>query len=94
MDDRDVANASKGFNPQVESAYRQKNPSANFAAVDRMERLGASDRQVAAFASDGSLKQRGAGKELWMTEVYYPNSNANSGDAWPEALDPEPGRYG
>jgi glucuronoarabinoxylan endo-1,4-beta-xylanase len=31
--------------------------------------------------------QKGAGKELWMTEVYYPNSNANSGDAWPEALD-------
>jgi glucuronoarabinoxylan endo-1,4-beta-xylanase len=33
------------------------------------------------------FKQKGAGKELWMTEVYTPNSNANSGDAWPEALD-------
>lgn len=33
------------------------------------------------------FKQKGAGKELWMSEVYYPNSNANSGDAWPEALD-------
>jgi glucuronoarabinoxylan endo-1,4-beta-xylanase len=33
------------------------------------------------------FKQKGAGKELWMTEVYYPNSNANSGDSWPEALD-------
>jgi glucuronoarabinoxylan endo-1,4-beta-xylanase len=33
------------------------------------------------------FKQKGAGKELWMTEVYHPNSNANSGDAWPEALD-------
>jgi glucuronoarabinoxylan endo-1,4-beta-xylanase len=33
------------------------------------------------------FQQKGAGKELWMTEVYYPNSNANSGDAWPEALD-------
>jgi glucuronoarabinoxylan endo-1,4-beta-xylanase len=33
------------------------------------------------------FKQKGAGKELWMTEVYYPNSNANSGDAWPGALD-------
>lgn len=32
------------------------------------------------------FKQKGAGKELWMTEVYYPNSTANSGDAWPEAL--------
>ncbi len=33
------------------------------------------------------FQQKGAGKELWMTEVYYPNSNANSGDSWPEALD-------
>ncbi|WP_285600304.1 RICIN domain-containing protein [Kineosporia sp. NBRC 101731] len=32
------------------------------------------------------FKQKGAGKELWMTEVYYPTSSANSGDAWPEAL--------
>ncbi|KAF9117958.1 Endo-1,4-beta-xylanase, putative, xyn5A [Mortierella sp. GBA39] len=33
------------------------------------------------------FKQKGAGKELWMTEVYYPNSDANSADRWPEALD-------
>ncbi|PXV95644.1 glucuronoarabinoxylan endo-1,4-beta-xylanase [Lachnotalea glycerini] len=33
------------------------------------------------------FKQKGAGKELWMTEVYYPNSNNNSADLWPEALD-------
>lgn len=33
------------------------------------------------------FKQKGAGKELWMTEVYYPNSNLTSGDLWPEALD-------
>ena len=32
------------------------------------------------------FKQKGAGKELWMTEVYHPNSS-NSGDTWPEALD-------
>lgn len=33
------------------------------------------------------FKQKGTGKELWMSEVYYPNSNANSADNWPEALD-------
>ncbi|WP_084326449.1 glycoside hydrolase family 30 beta sandwich domain-containing protein [Lacrimispora aerotolerans] len=33
------------------------------------------------------FKQKGSGKELWMTEVYYPNSNANSADSWPEALE-------
>ncbi|MFC9709008.1 carbohydrate-binding protein [Paenibacillus sp. NPDC056933] len=32
-------------------------------------------------------EQKGAGKELWMTEVYYPNSETNSADRWPEALD-------
>ncbi len=32
------------------------------------------------------FKQKGAGKELWMTEVYYPNST-DSADAWPGALD-------
>lgn len=33
------------------------------------------------------FKQKGAGKELWMTEVYVPNSDNNSADRWPEALD-------
>ncbi len=27
------------------------------------------------------------GKELWMTEVYVPNSEANSNSRWPESLD-------
>lgn len=31
------------------------------------------------------FKQKGAGKELWMTEVYYPNSSSDA-DTWPEAL--------
>ena len=26
------------------------------------------------------------GKEIWMTEVYVPNSDANSADIWPQAL--------
>lgn len=32
------------------------------------------------------FKQKGGGKELWMTEVYYPNSDNNSADRRPEAL--------
>ncbi|WP_030755133.1 glycoside hydrolase family 30 beta sandwich domain-containing protein [Streptomyces sp. NRRL F-5135] len=32
------------------------------------------------------FKQRGGGKELWMTEVYHPNSS-DSADLWPQALD-------
>ena len=34
-----------------------------------------------------NFKAKGAGKELWMTEVYYPNSDTNSSDKWPEALE-------
>jgi hypothetical protein len=62
VDERDVANASKGFNPQVEDQYRKKNPTANFAAVDRMEKLEAGEAAVEAFVRDGNIKQRGAGK--------------------------------
>jgi hypothetical protein len=61
-DDRDVAAAGKGFNPQVESEYRKQNPEANYAAVDRMEKLGATDQAVTAFVRDGGLEPRGAGK--------------------------------
>jgi glucuronoarabinoxylan endo-1,4-beta-xylanase len=32
------------------------------------------------------FQQKGQGKELWMTEVYYPNSS-DSADLWPQALD-------
>ncbi|WAL70390.1 cellulose binding domain-containing protein [Kitasatospora sp. YST-16] len=31
------------------------------------------------------FQQKGQGKELWMTEVYYPNSS-DSADLWPQAL--------
>jgi glucuronoarabinoxylan endo-1,4-beta-xylanase len=32
------------------------------------------------------FEERGSGKELWMTEVYHPNSS-DSADLWPQALD-------
>jgi hypothetical protein len=61
-DDRDIAAAGKGFTPQVESEYRRNNPQADFAAVDRMERLGASETALTSFVSDGNLQPRGAGR--------------------------------
>ena len=33
------------------------------------------------------FEQKGGDKELWMTEVYTPNSEAGSGNRWPEALE-------
>lgn len=32
------------------------------------------------------FREKGGGKELWMTEVYHPNST-DSADLWPQALD-------
>jgi glucuronoarabinoxylan endo-1,4-beta-xylanase len=32
------------------------------------------------------FKEKGAGKELWMTEVYHPNSS-DSANLWPQALE-------
>jgi glucuronoarabinoxylan endo-1,4-beta-xylanase len=32
------------------------------------------------------FEQKGGGKELWMTEVYHPNSS-DSADLWPRSLD-------
>jgi uncharacterized protein YraI len=58
----EVALAAKGFNSQVESEYRKKNPDANFAAVDRMEKLAVPEDSVAEFVRDGNLHPRGAGR--------------------------------
>ncbi|MEK3786550.1 glycoside hydrolase family 30 beta sandwich domain-containing protein [Paenibacillus sp. FSL K6-1230] len=57
-------------------------------ALANMDILGAHlyGTQVSNFAYP-LFKQKGAGKELWMTEVYYPNSDNNSADRWPEALE-------
>ncbi len=33
------------------------------------------------------FEEHGMEKELWMTEIYFPNSDENAQDRWPEALD-------
>lgn len=55
----EVALAGKGFNQKVEGQYRNKNPGANFAAVDAMERRSASAAQIASFVSAGGLQAGG-----------------------------------
>ena len=51
----EVALAGKGFTPEVEAGYRQKNPSLNYAAVDQVERFTVSPTQLAAFKKEGGL---------------------------------------
>ena len=51
----EVALAGKGFNPQVEAAYKNKNPELNFSAVDRVESYRISDSEIMQFIQKGKL---------------------------------------
>jgi hypothetical protein len=52
----EVALAGKGFNPEVESSYRQKHPEANFAKVDRVEGNRVEPARLQTFIQEGELK--------------------------------------
>lgn len=58
----EIALASKGFNKQVEDAYKARNQAANFAAVDRMEALKALAADIEAFLKRGRLGEFGGAK--------------------------------
>jgi hypothetical protein len=53
--------ARKGFNPQVEKAYRERNPSleAAFAVVDRIQSESIPEAEVERFLREGRLLQEG-----------------------------------
>ena len=51
----EVALAGKGFTPEVEAGYRQKNPGLNYAQVDQVEQFQVNPAQLAAFNKEGGL---------------------------------------
>jgi hypothetical protein len=51
----EVALAGKGFTPEVEASYRQKNPGLNYAQVDQIESYRVDAGQLAAFLREGGL---------------------------------------
>lgn len=51
----EVTLAGKGFNAQVEKSYGDKNSSANFAAVNAMERRSVGEAELFAFLRAGGL---------------------------------------
>ncbi len=55
----DVAFASKGFDAAVEREYAKGKSQANFAGVDRMEKLATSESALAEFKRAGNLRARG-----------------------------------
>jgi len=52
----EVALAGKGFTPEVEAGYRQKNPNANYAQVDQVESFQVDPGKLQAFIKEGGLK--------------------------------------
>ncbi len=57
----EVALAGKGFTPEVEKAFRQKNPKMNYDLVDKIQSYKIGDEQIAAFIRSGDLKEPGGG---------------------------------
>jgi hypothetical protein len=53
--DAEITLAGKGFNPQVENAYKNKHPEMKFYLVDRVETYYASDNELIFFIRNGGL---------------------------------------
>ncbi|MDI6854007.1 MAG: SH3 domain-containing protein [Deltaproteobacteria bacterium] len=51
----EVALAGKGFTPEVEAGFRQKNPGLAYAQVDKVETFGVDQAQLQKFVSEGGL---------------------------------------
>jgi len=55
----EVALAGKGFTPEVEKAFRAKNPQMKYDLVDRIEGYRVSMEEVHLFVQDGWLREPG-----------------------------------
>jgi len=55
----ELALAGKGFSKQVETEFRSKNPTINYAWIDRMEKFVVSQKQVKQFLKEGELSPKG-----------------------------------
>jgi len=53
----EVALAGKGFTPEVEKAFRSRNPVMRYELVDRLEALQITEEQLQTFLQAGKLKE-------------------------------------
>ncbi len=51
----EVALAGKGFSPEVEASFRQKNPGLGYAQVDKIETFGVEPARLQQFIQEGGL---------------------------------------
>jgi uncharacterized protein YgiM (DUF1202 family) len=52
---REIALAGKGFSPEVEAEYKKDGGQIDYAAVDAMEKVTVSDKELLAFIEEGHL---------------------------------------
>ena len=55
----ELALAGKGFNSEVEAQFKEQNEAADFAAVDRIEAIRVTMRQIRKFLDAGNVKPKG-----------------------------------
>lgn len=55
----ELALAGKGFNQQVEDAYKTKNPNIDFAWIDKMEKIVVSQNDMRVFLQEGQVTPEG-----------------------------------
>lgn len=53
----EITLAGKGFNPQVEKAYRGKYPQMRYELVDRIEKYDISEKELISFIKAGGLSE-------------------------------------
>lgn len=54
----EMALATKGFNSDVEKAFKNKNPGVSFEWVDKMEGIKVKDSDIAKFLKEGEVKPK------------------------------------
>jgi hypothetical protein len=57
----EVALAGKGFTPEVEKAFRDKNPKMRYDLVNQVQSYKVDEQKLQAFLQTGSLKEPGGG---------------------------------
>jgi len=57
----EIAIAGKGFNTEIEAAFKRKNRDVDFTWVDRMERIAFSGQELLRFLREGHLNVPGGG---------------------------------
>ena len=58
----EVALAGKGFTPEVEKAFREKNPKMRYDLVNQVQSYKVDEQKLQAFLQGGNLKEPGGGQ--------------------------------